>query len=54
MEQSEVLEIANDSLYFKKESDCQGCQFAYIHLSENAHEIYLVYFVNNETRNIKR
>lgn len=48
MEQSEFLEIANNSFYFKKESDCQECQFAYIHLSENAHEIYLAYFVNRE------
>ncbi len=48
MEQDEVLEINNDSFYFKKKSDSQKYQFAYIHLSENAHDVYLAYFEDRE------
>jgi hypothetical protein len=42
------LEIVNDSFYFKKESNCEACKFAYLHLSENGHEMFLAYFENRE------
>ena len=48
MEEMDVLEIVNDSFYFKKEIDSEPCKFAYLHLSENEHVVFLAYFGNRE------
>lgn len=44
------LEIENDAFYFKKDPDCEKCQFAYLHLAEDAHDIYLAYFKDREVK----
>lgn len=48
MAQNEVLEIVNDSFYFKKDTDCETCKFAYLHLSEDGNFVFLAYFKNRD------
>lgn len=47
-QKNEILEIANDSFYVKRESESQPCKFAYLHLAEEASDIYVAYFENRE------
>lgn len=47
---NEVLEIMNDSFYYKKETDCEMCEFTYLHLSDNGREMFLAYFGNREVK----
>lgn len=53
MADSKVLEIANDSFYVKKNLDCQQCKFAYLHLSEQAHDVYVAFFDNRDAKEPK-
>ncbi len=42
------LEIVNDFFYIKKESGSQPCKYAYLHLSEQPHDIYVAFFENSK------
>ena len=45
---NKIPKISDDSFYVKRENENQSCKFAFLHLSDNASEIYLALFENWE------